>query len=189
MQEWQGWKFPEGVEALIKIGNFPISVVAIDPITGIVHQYADASMEAVPVHADVSSLAKDVGSFVEYVENCTRDDDAGDEDVECARRKREVDAIYDAIRPVDPLPFVHECSEWVEKPVAPRARHPPSHCPQGHRVRETAGPAPMGRGEDRVLAGCRLHRCYERKAEHFPAFVGTAATLIGYRPLNTLLTA
>ncbi|MFF5933902.1 IS5 family transposase [Streptomyces sp. NPDC012508] len=40
------------------------------------------------------------------------------------------------------------------------------------------------------LAGCRrLHRRYERKAEHFLAFVGIAATLIGYRRLTTLLTA
>lgn len=40
------------------------------------------------------------------------------------------------------------------------------------------------------LAGCRrLHRRYERKAEHFLAFVGIAATLIGYRRLATLLTA
>ncbi|PBC85975.1 Transposase DDE domain-containing protein [Streptomyces sp. 2133.1] len=35
------------------------------------------------------------------------------------------------------------------------------------------------------LAGCRrLHRRYERKAEHFLAFVGIAATLIGYRRLT-----
>lgn len=34
------------------------------------------------------------------------------------------------------------------------------------------------------LAGCRrLHRRYERKAEHFLAFVGIAASLIGYRRL------
>lgn len=34
------------------------------------------------------------------------------------------------------------------------------------------------------LAGCRrLHRRYERKAEHFLAFVGIAAVLIGYRRL------
>ncbi|MEV7110040.1 SUKH-4 family immunity protein [Streptomyces anulatus] len=112
VQESQGWKFPEGVEALIKIGNFPISAVVIDPATGIVYQYTDASMEAIPVHADVSSLAKTIGSFVAYVENYTRADD--DEDVEYARRKREVDAIHDAIRLVDPLPFAHECSEWVE---------------------------------------------------------------------------
>lgn len=38
---------------------------------------------------------------------------------------------------------------------------------------------------DRVLvAVCRrLHRRYERKAEHFLAFVGIAAALIGYRRL------
>ncbi|MFJ8844562.1 SUKH-4 family immunity protein [Streptomyces cyaneofuscatus] len=114
LQESQGWKFPEGVETLIKIGNFPINAVVIDPITGIVYQYTDASMEAIPVHADVSSLAKTVGSFVEYVENYRRGDDEGDEDVEYARRKREVDAIHDANRLVDPLPFAHEYSEWVE---------------------------------------------------------------------------
>ncbi len=35
------------------------------------------------------------------------------------------------------------------------------------------------------LAGCRrLHRRYERKAEQFLAFVGIAATLIGYRRLS-----
>jgi transposase len=34
------------------------------------------------------------------------------------------------------------------------------------------------------LAGCRrLHRRYERKAEHFLAFVGIAAALISYRRL------
>ncbi len=35
------------------------------------------------------------------------------------------------------------------------------------------------------LAGCRrLHRRYERKAEHFLAFVGIAAALISYRKLT-----
>jgi transposase len=34
------------------------------------------------------------------------------------------------------------------------------------------------------LAGCRrLHRRYERKAEHFLAFVGIVAALICYRRL------
>ncbi|MBK0373766.1 SUKH-4 family immunity protein [Streptomyces sp. RB110-1] len=112
VQEAQGWKFPEGVEVLVKIGNFPINAVVIDPATGIVYQYTDASMEAIPVHADVSSLVKIVGSFVAYVESYTRGD--GDDDVEYARRKREVDAIHDAICLVDPLPFAHEYSEWVE---------------------------------------------------------------------------
>ncbi|GAA5022608.1 hypothetical protein GCM10023335_54600 [Streptomyces siamensis] len=36
------------------------------------------------------------------------------------------------------------------------------------------------------LAGCRcLHRRYERKAEHFLAFAGTAAALIGSRRLRS----
>lgn len=40
------------------------------------------------------------------------------------------------------------------------------------------------------LAGCRrLHRRYERKAEHFLAFVGIASALIGYRRLASLLKA
>ncbi len=43
-------------------------------------------------------------------------------------------------------------------------------------------PAASGR---RRRAECRrLHRRYERKAEHFLAFVGIAATLIGYRRLT-----
>ena len=34
------------------------------------------------------------------------------------------------------------------------------------------------------LSGCRhLHRCYERKPEHFLAFVGIAATLMCHRRL------
>ncbi|MFD0420976.1 SUKH-4 family immunity protein [Streptomyces parvus] len=110
-EESRGWKFPEGVEALIKFGHFPIDAVVLDPATGIVYQYTDASMEAIPVHADVSSLARTISSFVGYAEHCTRGDD---EDAEYVRRKREVDAIHDAIRLVDPLPFAHEYSEWVE---------------------------------------------------------------------------
>jgi hypothetical protein len=40
------------------------------------------------------------------------------------------------------------------------------------------------------LGGCgRLDRRYERKAEHFLAFVGIAAGLIGYRRLGTPLGA
>ncbi|GAA2437703.1 hypothetical protein GCM10010191_60840 [Actinomadura vinacea] len=37
------------------------------------------------------------------------------------------------------------------------------------------------------LNGCRrLHRRYERKPEHFPAFVGIAATLICHRPTHQM---
>ncbi|WP_208903830.1 hypothetical protein [Streptomyces incarnatus] len=40
------------------------------------------------------------------------------------------------------------------------------------------------------LAGSRrLHRRYERKAEHFLAFVGITAALIGYGRLATVLRA
>ncbi|MFE1446311.1 hypothetical protein [Streptomyces olivaceoviridis] len=40
------------------------------------------------------------------------------------------------------------------------------------------------------LAGCRrLHRRYERKAEHSLAFVGLAALLIGYRGLARTIRA
>jgi hypothetical protein len=35
------------------------------------------------------------------------------------------------------------------------------------------------------LSGCRrLHRRYERKAEHFPAFAGIAVSLICFRRLG-----
>lgn len=59
-------------------------------------------------------MTRTISAFVEYVENYARGDDESDEDVEYARRKREVGAIHDAIRLVDPLPFAHEYSEWVE---------------------------------------------------------------------------
>lgn len=114
VEEAEGWKFPDGVDALVKIGNFPVNCVVIDPATGIVYQYTYASMEPIPVHGDVSSLAKTVSSFVGYVESYARGDDEDDDDVEYVRRKREVDAMRDAIRLVDPLPFAHEYSEWVE---------------------------------------------------------------------------
>ncbi|WP_439795186.1 hypothetical protein [Streptomyces chartreusis] len=35
-------------------------------------------------------------------------------------------------------------------------------------------------GNAAALAGCRLHRGYERKAEHFLAFTSIACTLICY---------
>jgi hypothetical protein len=49
-----------------------------------------------------------------------------------------------------------------------------------HRVLTATEAASVSGGENGVLAG-GLRRRYEREAEHFPAFVGTAATLIGYR--------
>ncbi len=44
---------------------------------------------------------------------------------------------------------------------------------------------PLDRGADSGVAGRvpRLHRRYERKAEHFLAFAGIAAALICYRSL------
>ncbi|SBU90369.1 hypothetical protein YW5DRAFT_00900 [Streptomyces sp. Ncost-T6T-1] len=51
-----------------------ISAVVMDPATGIVHQCTDASMKAIPVHADMSSLARTISSFGGYAENYTRGD-------------------------------------------------------------------------------------------------------------------
>ncbi|QKW28789.1 SUKH-4 family immunity protein [Streptomyces seoulensis] len=111
----RGWTFPEGVEKVVKIGNFPINAVVVDPETGVVYQYTDASREAIAVHGDVSSLAKTLISFLGYIDSYRRDEaDEADEDREYARRKREVDALMAGIRLVDPLPFAHEYSEWVE---------------------------------------------------------------------------
>nr|WP_245234773.1 transposase [Streptomyces flavochromogenes] len=76
--------------------------------------------------------------------------------------------------------------------MAPPAGNPSPHRPQGRRVLTAAGLRHRWVVERTVswLAGCRrLHRRYERKAEHLLAFVGIAATLIGYRRLAALLTA
>ncbi|MEU0602472.1 SUKH-4 family immunity protein [Streptomyces sp. NPDC006393] len=110
----QGWTFPDGVEKVVKIGNFPINAVVVDPATGLVYQYTDASKEAIPVHGDVSSLARTMISFLGYIGSYSRGKDEDDEDVEYVRRKREVDAMMADIRLTDPLPFAHEYSEWVE---------------------------------------------------------------------------
>ncbi|MFE9356294.1 hypothetical protein ACFYPB_19350 [Streptomyces olivaceoviridis] len=52
-------------------------------------------------------------------------------------------------------------------------------------------PGPLARkGTVSWLAGCRrLHRRYQRKAEHFLAFVGLAALVIGYRRLARTIRA
>jgi hypothetical protein len=108
-----GWTFPARVERVVKIGNLPVNAVVVDPDTGIVYQYTDAVREAIPIHGDVSSLAKTMASFLGYISSYRRGEHE-DEDEEYARRKREVDALLDEIRRIDPLPFAHEYSEWVE---------------------------------------------------------------------------
>jgi hypothetical protein len=71
--------------------------------------------------------------------------------------------------------------------------HSPSGTIQLHVPRPIDSPTSdhhIGHRLTSCLAGCRrLHRRYERKAERFLAFVGIAATLIGYRRLAALLTA
>ncbi|MEU9517795.1 MULTISPECIES: transposase [unclassified Streptomyces] len=58
--------------------------------------------------------------------------------------------------------------------------------PQGHRVVAVAGPTSwvVERSVSWLACCRRLHRRYERKAEHFLAFVGIATVLIGYRRLS-----
>jgi hypothetical protein len=107
----QGWRTPGGVEKVVKIGVFPINAVVIDPATGVVYQYTEGGRQVIPIHGDISSLAKTVISFLGYIEAYTGD---GDEEYEDARRRNEVQALRAEIRSVDPLPFSHEYSEWVE---------------------------------------------------------------------------
>lgn len=111
-RETRGWRFPDGVESVVKIGVFPINAVVIDPNSGVVYQFTDATKELLPVHRDLSSLAHTIASFLRYVSTYSKHED--DEDVEYVRRKREVDHMMAGIRLVDPLPFAHEYSEWVE---------------------------------------------------------------------------
>ncbi|MEU5084971.1 MULTISPECIES: SUKH-4 family immunity protein [Streptomyces] len=104
---------PGGVRRVVKIGNLPVNAVVVDPDTGIVYQYTDATRQAIPIHGDVSSLVKTMVSFLGYISSYSRGEHE-DEDEEYARRKREVAALLDGIRRIDPLPFAHEHSEWVE---------------------------------------------------------------------------
>ncbi|PRH79294.1 hypothetical protein C6N75_10210 [Streptomyces solincola] len=110
----KGWAYPEEVGSVVRLGTFPINELVIHPGTGVVYQHTDAIRKIIPVHADLSSFAKTISSFLEYVENYARGEDEDDEDIEYARRKREVDALTAEIRLTDPLPFRHELSEWIE---------------------------------------------------------------------------
>ncbi|MEV5429754.1 SUKH-4 family immunity protein [Streptomyces sp. NPDC052701] len=112
-REERGWQFPDGVEHVVPVGNFPVNAVTVDPVSGIVYQYTDATKSLIPVHRDLSSLAKTMASFLGYIQAYARVD-GEDDDAEYARRKREVGALMDEIQSVDPLPFAHEYSEWVE---------------------------------------------------------------------------
>ncbi|WP_268249652.1 transposase [Streptomyces bluensis] len=76
------------------------------------------------------------------------------------------------------------------QPQPDRRHRPRRPRPQQHRIaRKSIEPSHrLGRHRWVVertvswLAGCRrLHRRYERKAEHFLAFVGIASVLINYR--------
>ncbi|MEU8975976.1 SUKH-4 family immunity protein [Streptomyces monashensis] len=60
----QGWALPANVKKIVKIGNFPVNAVVVDPETGVVYQYTDATKGAIPVHGDLSSLAKTITSFL-----------------------------------------------------------------------------------------------------------------------------
>ena len=71
--------------------------------------------------------------------------------------------------------------------MAIRTRHPARHRPQGVDSSQRLGRHRMTIETTMAwLAGChRLHRRYERKAEHFLAFTSIACTLICYRRLAT----
>ncbi|GHE24098.1 SUKH-4 family immunity protein [Streptomyces thermodiastaticus] len=110
----QGWRTSAGVEKFVKIGVLPISAVVVDPATGVVYQYSEGDRQVIPIHGDVSSLVKTVISFLNYVGSYNGDDDDEDNDYGYDRRSSEVQALKDEIQRIDPLPFAHEHSEWIE---------------------------------------------------------------------------
>jgi transposase len=64
------------------------------------------------------------------------------------------------------------------------------HHTERSRKARTGQIAPVVERTVSWLAGCRrLHRRYKRKAEHFLAFVGPAALLIGYRRMARTIRA
>lgn len=109
----EGWVVPDGLKHVVKIGNFPINAVTIDPDTGVVYQYTEGGRQVLPIHGDLSSLVRTMTVFLDRIAS---ESNAGDDDPEYvdARRRQEVDALMAGLRAVDPLPFAHEYSEWVE---------------------------------------------------------------------------
>ncbi|MFD8909868.1 SUKH-4 family immunity protein [Streptomyces sp. NPDC059575] len=102
----QGWVHPDRAETVVKLGGFLTNSVAVDPRTGVVYQYTEGTKRVIPLHGDVSSLAHTTIAFLGHVDSLAEHADA--------RRRREVEALVTRIRHVDPLPFRHEHSTWIE---------------------------------------------------------------------------
>lgn len=104
-----GWRTPDDLKTVVKIGNFPINPVVIAPDTGVVYQYAEGVNLVVPIHQDISSLIHTAQTWLDFITSFNADDEDPD-----ARRRREVEALMAGIREADPLPFANEYSEWNE---------------------------------------------------------------------------
>jgi hypothetical protein len=112
----QGWRTPDGIEKFVSLGYLAVNAAVIDPATGIVYQYTEATQEVIPIHRDISSLTKTITSYLGFIEshrNENEDEDDDEDDVYYERLRGEVQALKDEIQSVDPLPFAHEYSEWV----------------------------------------------------------------------------
>ncbi|GGT17835.1 SUKH-4 family immunity protein [Streptomyces purpureus] len=107
-----GWKVGEEVDGWVRLGNFPVNMVAVDPRTGTVHQFTEGPMTALAIHGDLSSFARTVASLAAYVQSQVDAEERAD----AAHESRDADVrrIVEDIRARDPLPFENRRSEWHE---------------------------------------------------------------------------
>ncbi|AOT59030.1 SUKH-4 family immunity protein [Streptomyces fradiae] len=106
-----GWQVSPDVSRWVKLGYFPISMVAIDPVDGIVYQFTEGLMRPSALHADLSSFVKTIVSAAIAAEKCHELSD--EEDAE-ALLNEYVSAVRESIGNTDPLPFENPYNEWNE---------------------------------------------------------------------------
>ncbi|WP_262387183.1 SUKH-4 family immunity protein [Streptomyces sp. TRM49041] len=106
-----GWQVSPDVSRWVKLGYFPISMVAIDPVDGVVYQFAEGSMRPSMLHADLSSFVKTIISAAVAEGKCSELSD--EEDAEVLLNEY-VSAVRVSIQNIDPLPFENPHNEWNE---------------------------------------------------------------------------
>ncbi|MEU9608624.1 SUKH-4 family immunity protein [Streptomyces sp. NPDC048057] len=104
----QGWQLSVNVDGWLKLGSFPVTLVALAP-DGVVHQLSEETQDMLATHSDLSSFVRtvvDVETFLQQYVPPADDDEA------FHIRDSAMDAIQARVRSVDPLPFGSEYSEW-----------------------------------------------------------------------------
>jgi hypothetical protein len=106
-----GWKITSQVDGWIRLGYFPLNMVAVNPEDGTVHQFTEGSMRVSLIHSDLSSLVRTVADTVAFLRQYV---EADDEDEAYEERRAALEVIKKKIASRDPAPFGNSESQWIE---------------------------------------------------------------------------